>query len=114
MAVPTAPCRTFNTILNPPALTTTFVPPAKCADSFLYDYWMQPAGLAHRVLLDQLNPVFYECLPEEYDEQNCAQISFSPGICPQDWVALSTSVNEGRTTATCCMRYGVSIFNFSI
>ncbi|KAM6509683.1 hypothetical protein FALCPG4_017330 [Fusarium falciforme] len=57
-----------------------------------------------RATQDYRDPVWYSCMPKEYDTELCPLLTFSPGICPYAWKALSTSVDGNVTVATCCMR----------
>ena len=109
MTIPTAPCLTWTPNHNQQSLTTIHTPAPTCSDPFVYDELQQPARYGPRILFNEQNPLFYECLPQEY--QPCKEIRFSPGWCPQGWVGHNTVVNGPRTTATCCMRY-VRTWNF--
>ena len=98
------PCPAWTSVETPPALTTIYTAAPSCSSAFVFDPDHQPTN-GPRVYFDQFNPVFYDCLPNEYAVESCNAIWFSPGWCPQGWTAMDSAINGPKTTATCCMRY---------
>jgi len=87
-----------------PALTTIFTPPEVCSTRFTVNRGEFGNDIT-LLVQDQFDPVYYSCVPEEWDRTQCQQLSFSPGWCPQGWTEAGVvKASQGTTTATCCMR----------
>jgi hypothetical protein len=106
MAVPTptSACAHWSPVTSMPAMTTIFTPPPVCSTRFTA--LTGNFGDDNTVLVqDQFDPVYYSCLPPEYNPAQCQQLSFSPGWCPLGWTEVGVvKASQGTTTATCCMR----------
>jgi len=116
MAAITATCASGNLLplTNTPALTTIFTPPVFCSSRFHIGTSGAPTSYGWQ---DEVDPVWYSCMPPEWDAAACQSLTFSPALqCPHGWTMdKSKSVlglNRGLITfATCCMRYA---FFFSL
>ena len=100
-------------VTRTPALTTVWTPPSFCSTRF-----HAAAGLGDGVphtygWQDEVDPVWYECLPAEWHANPCQSLTFSPALdCPYGWTAggaAATNTVLGAdgsfvTFATCCMR----------
>lgn len=109
------PCDSLTSVKTLPALTTVFTPPPICSSYFTEssiwaggDFGTSTTGRLTAIQNHQ-DPVWYSCIPEEYDTKQCPSLTFSPGLCPQEWTTLDIRSKAGVTTASCCMRCGTSL-----
>lgn len=108
------PCRDLTSVGTLPALTTVFTPPSICSTYFtdVLGWAGDEIELSGTAVItawhNQYDPVWYSCIPKEYNTKECLSLTFSPGLCPWDWTTLGITSEGGVTTASCCMRYGTS------
>ncbi|KAF2732718.1 hypothetical protein EJ04DRAFT_525068 [Polyplosphaeria fusca] len=89
------------------AVTTTFTPPSSCSQFWTPDGALTVDTQSFQTLTRNATPD--ECLPTELNKgpacsqcRNASAVTFSPGVCPDGWIANSTGFVNGVTTSYCC------------
>lgn len=105
-------------VLHSP-LTTTFIPPATCTDSFAYDGIWPYTTSSSRPILQASYPQSSACFAPGWTS---ASNSYAKGanfwsgtpVCPNEQTVAQTESTGTWTTAICCSRCVGSGFSFSI
>jgi len=109
----TATCKSGSLLplTHTPALTTVFTPPAFCATRF---HAGTSGAMSTYGWQDEVDPMWYSCVPPEWDSTACQSLTFSPALeCPYGWTMDKSKTVLGPnlssiTFATCCMRYATT------
>ncbi|KAM0420491.1 hypothetical protein ACHAPT_011786 [Fusarium lateritium] len=98
------PCNDLSDVKPYMALTTVFTPPSYCPTYFTDDNAWAGAdeGTSGAVVSyakqNEDDPVWYSCVPKEYNTEQCQALTFSPGLCPHGWTTLEIRSEESTTT----------------
>ena len=106
------PCGSWKSVEPLPSILTTYTPPAVCSTRYTagrVDATALTTAQPDYAIQDNWDPVWYSCLPNEYNLVQCPYLTFSPGLCPGGWATAEEHTFGSVTFATCCMRYVVSL-----